>query len=246
MNQIELNISEVTGRAWELTKKYGIYIALIYFVAIMLCNSIQSLGFPWQSYVEALVENNTKALQAIAAEAGGFNFFQIIAAIVQLAISAGIMNTVLMHASGEATQFNINGFKMPVMNYVSYVGIQILTSLIILIGGCLCIIPGIFLAVRLQFASLNVLHHPEEGISGAFERSWNMTKGNFWNLFLLGALSVLICIGGLMCCCIGVYFAYAMIFFMQAVAYFTLANNGTNNPEPMAEIHTDEYMRNER
>jgi uncharacterized membrane protein len=132
-----------------------------------------------------------------------------------------------MLTSGEATQFNLNGFKMPVKKYIYYVVVQILVSIITGIGLCLCIIPGIYLAVRLQFVAICTLHHPEDGISGAFERSWKMTKGNFWNLFLLGVLAVLINIAGLLCCCIGVYFTSAMVYFMQTVAYFTLAENNT-------------------
>ena len=230
MNQIELNVSEVTGRAWELAKKHGLIIAVVIFVAGMISGGIQHMGFPWQSYFEAIAENDTDAMLAIAESVGGFSFLQILSSIITIVITAGIMNTVLSLTNGSLKSFDIAGFKMPVMNYVNYVVVNILLGIIIVIGCFLCIIPGIFLAVRLQFVGIHVLQHPEDGISGAFEKSWKMTKGNFWNLFLLGVLAVLICIGGLMCCCIGVYFAEAMIYFMFAVAYFTLANNTTDTP----------------
>lgn len=232
MNKIELNVSEVTGRAWELAKKHGIIIALFILVAGMVNGGIQNMGFPWQSYFEAIAENDTDAMLAIAESAGGFSIFQLLGSIISNIILMGVMNTVLLLTCGKMSSTDISGFKMPVMNYVNCLIVQFLVGIIIVIGCLLCIIPGIFLAVRLHFAWIHVLQHPEDGISGAFEKSWNMTKGNFWNLFLLGLLSILICIAGFICCCIGVYFAEAMIFFMLAVTYFTLANN-TN------DTHTD-------
>jgi len=230
MNQIELNVSEVTGRAWELAKKHGIIVAVIILVAGMLTGSIQSLGFPWESYFEAIADNDSDKILAIAESTGGFSFLQILSSIITIVITAGIMNTILRLTNGSLKSFDIDGFKMPVMNYVLYVAAQILVSIIIVIGCFLCIIPGIYLAVRLQFVGTHLLVHPEDGFNGAFEKSWNMTKGNFWNLFLLGVLAVLICIGGLMCCCIGVYFAEAMVYFMLAVAYFMLADNTSGTP----------------
>lgn len=230
MNQIELNVSEVTGRAWELAKKHGIIIAGLIFVSGMISGGIQNLGFPWQSYFEAIAENDADAMLAIAESAGGFSFLQILSSIITIVITAGIMNSVILLTCGKMGSFDIAGFKMPVMNYVNYFVVSLLGSILIVIGCCLCLIPGIFIAVRLIFANLHILAHPEDGISGAFEKSWKMTKGNFWNLFLLGVLAVLICIGGFMCCCIGVYFAGAMIYFMMAVAYFTLADNTNDTP----------------
>lgn len=70
-----------------------------------------------------------------------------------------------------------------------------------------------------------------------------MTKGNFWNLFLLGLLAMLICVAGFLCCCVGLYFAEAMVYFMLAVAYFTLYSNDTpdsgNNVTETNEISSE-------
>lgn len=230
MNQIELNVSEVTGRAWELSKKHGLVIAVVIFACYMIANIFQSFGFPWQSYFESIAENGTRAFESMAESMGRMYGMQILSGLVQAILMTGILNAVIGLTNGTAKDFSLSAFKMPVTNYVYYFIVHILYSIIVCIGFMLCIIPGIFLAVRLLFAPVHVLTHPEDGISGAFEKSWKMTEGNFWSLFLLGLLAFLICIGGLMCCCIGVYFASAMAYFMMAVAYYTL------NPAPVAPV----------
>lgn len=230
MNQIELNVSEVAGKAWELTKKHGLILAVIILVFGLLTSSLSNIGFPWGSYFEAISENDTDAMLRVVESAGGFNALSILTSIISIIVYAGIMNIVIQITNGTMGKFDISGFKMPLMNYVYYTVGSIAVSIIIVAGSMLCIIPGIFLAVRLVFVPTHLLAHPEDGVMGAFSKSWEMTKGNFWNLFLLGLLACLICILGVICCCVGLYFAEAMILFMLAVAYYTL------NTTPVAPV----------
>lgn len=243
MNQIELNVSEVTGRAWELSKKQGLIIAVVLLVASLISQSLSTLGFPWGPYFEAITENDPEAMQDVLSSMNSLNALGLISSIVTIAITAGILGIVMKMTKGSMTQFDLSGFKMPVMTYVNYILASIAVSIIVFIGTCFCIIPGIFLGVRLLFVGCHILEHPEDGFTGAFEKSWNMTKGNFWNLFLLGLLAVLICVAGFLCCCVGIYFAEAMIYFMLAVAYFTLYSNDTpdygNNVTETNEISSE-------
>lgn len=228
MNQIDLNVSEVTGRAWELSKKHGLIIAVVLLAAGLITQALSSAGFPWGAYFEAIANNDQDSLMDIANSMNSLNAMSILSSIVTMAITAGLFGIVLKITKGSMTQFDLSGFKMPAMTYINYILASIAVSIIVLIGTCFCIIPGVYLGVRLLFVGSHILEHPEDGFSGAFEKSWNMTKGNFWNLFLLGLLAILICIAGILCCCIGVYFAEAMIYFMLAVAYFTLNSNTPN------------------
>ena len=67
----------------------------------------------------------------------------------------------------------------------------------------------------------------------AFTRSWQMTSGNFWNLFLLGLTAIGIAILGLCACCVGIYFADVIINFMMVLAYMVLRVD--NQPEVVVE-----------
>ena len=136
--------------------------------------------------------------------------------------------------------FDMSGFKMSVNTYVYFFLATIVVALIVSLGTVLCFIPGIFFGVRLIFVLPYILTHPEAGFGDAFKHSWNMTKGHFWDLLGLGVLYVIFCFLGLLCCCIGVYFAAAMGYFMLSVAYVMLCDD----PVACEEVATPENIDN--
>ena len=70
------------------------------------------------------------------------------------------------------------------------------------IGFVLLILPGIYLSVRWYMYPW-VLVDKEVGPFEALRQSWEMTRGSFWNLFLLGFLLCLINLLGTMALLIG-------------------------------------------
>ena len=235
-----LNASEVTGRAWELAKKHGLILAVVLFAVSMITSSLSFMGFPWSDYIEAIAENDTEAALELAEGMGSMSLLSIVGGLVSLVIMAGLTNIAIKVVKGEMKNFDLAGFKMPAMTYVNFVVATILMGIAIGLGTVMCIVPGIFLAVRLALVTICVLEHPEEGIGGAFSRSWKMTKGNFWSIFVLGIYYILIAFLGLLCCCVGVYFAYAMGILMLIVAYFTLSDDtATTETVAIEDIHTD-------
>jgi len=76
------------------------------------------------------------------------------------------------------------GDRRPIGKLIFISLIHVILSIIKLIAFFLLIIPGAYLYIRLLFVSLLMLeknYSPSEAI----RRSWQMTKGNFWSLFLL-------------------------------------------------------------
>lgn len=65
-----------------------------------------------------------------------------------------------------------------------YVGGKILTSIIVLIGFVLLIIPGIIAALGLMFVTYLIVDRHMNPID-AIKESWRITKGHKWELFLL-------------------------------------------------------------
>ena len=231
MNNITLSISDVTSKAWDLSKKHGLIIAAIIFVIVSITQTMGYIGFPWVEYVKAVAEEDPEAmLEAMTQNIGGIIGMSIIGWLISMVAYTGLLNIVLKITKGSMKGFDLSGFKMPVKTYLNYLLVTIIMSIIVSIGTICCLIPGIFLAARLSLAPSYVLEHPEGSIGEAIERSWNMTKGNFWNIFGLGVIYVLFCFIGLLCCCIGVYFAQAIGYFMLAVVYFTLSKH-TEAPE---------------
>ena len=72
----------------------------------------------------------------------------------------------------------------------------------------------------------------EVGPIEAIKKSWNLTKGSFWNLFLFGLLSGGIQILGIVALLIGLVFTTPTVWIARAVVYEKLkANKSQKNLE---------------
>ncbi len=68
--------------------------------------------------------------------------------------------------------------------YVYALAAAIVTGIIVGIGFILLIIPGIYLLIRLTLAVPSVVLENRGPIEG-IKRSWDLTKGNWWNIFVV-------------------------------------------------------------
>lgn len=73
----------------------------------------------------------------------------------------------------------------------SILGVFILYGIIICLGLILFIIPGIYLAIKLQFA-LYYMIDKNISVHQAFKRSYAATTGNFWRIFLVDIIAALL------------------------------------------------------
>ncbi|PCH59174.1 MAG: hypothetical protein COC19_07460 [SAR86 cluster bacterium] len=108
----------------------------------------------------------------------------------------------------------------------------ILTSLLLFgligISFLFFIIPGIYVACRLVFASYLVM---DEGLDpvAAVEDSWDITRGHTWEIFCLGFVSLFIIIGGLLLLIVGLI--PAVMWIKSAFAALYLSCVDSNEPE---------------
>jgi len=93
----------------------------------------------------------------------------------------------------------ISGFR----DYLNVVLSGLLTGAIILVGIIFLIVPGIIFTCRLAFVPYLVMDKKLDAVK-AVERSWKMTKGHGWTIFLMGLLAIPIVILGLICLIFGV------------------------------------------
>jgi len=101
---------------------------------------------------------------------------------------------------------------------VKYVLASIAGGLIALVGFILLIIPGVILAVRLQYATYLVVDK-NLGPIEALKTSWKLTRGNTWNLFFFGILLGLINILGLLCLVVGLFITVPLGMVATAFVY---------------------------
>src|SRR3972149_11496408 len=71
-----------------------------------------------------------------------------------------------------------------------YIITNVIRQIIIIVGLILFIIPGIIFAIKLQFVDYLIVDK-KMGID-SLSKSWNMTKGVKWNLFLFWILLALV------------------------------------------------------
>jgi uncharacterized membrane protein len=63
---------------------------------------------------------------------------------------------------------------------------SLLMALVVGLGFLLMVIPGIILGVGLALAIPAVVLEPGRSASGALSRSWELTRGSRWRIFILG------------------------------------------------------------
>ncbi len=113
-----------------------------------------------------------------------------------------------------------------------YLVVSILGGLMILGGLVLLIVPGIILALALSF-TLYLVVDQGLGIRASIKRSFELTKGNRWKLFLLGLALMGLIILGFLALVVGLIVAIPVTYLASIHAYRVLS--GTNAPTPVAE-----------
>ena len=240
MNKI--SISEVLSQAWELTKKNWISILAALLIIWVVKQIIASMFGPSVGDIQPMIEKMSSGkadpaeimayYNSILAASGPGSF---ISNLIEIILMAGLYRLVLNAVQGHG-EFTINAWKLPVNTYVKYVVVIFIVSIIFMIGLVFCILPGIYLLARLQFASLFILEHEEAGIGDAISASWNMTKDDALTLCLLLLVFLLMIFAGLLCCCVGVVLSEIIIYLATGVAFYTLLPKKLEDATPSEEV----------
>lgn len=215
---IELSISEVLDKAWELTKKHGIMLAVIFFVFYVVYYVFSfAITFAFSSV-------DPESGDGLVGTLACMPFLWIIAIV----FSAGFMRMMLLIAKEELPSVSLDAYKMEAMTYVKYFAVSFCYSFAVILGFVCLVFPGVFLLARLCFAPLYILDNPGASIGEAFSASWKMTEGNVLMLIALGIVAYLISMIGVLACCIGVLYTCVISMFCFVVAYLTLRESLLN------------------
>lgn len=220
---IYFSVSDVLERSWELTKRYGIVLVIVYFVLYLIQYFVGNLFTP---------AIDVDALQS-ALENQDFNAIMklyysnptgmIVSTILSAVIMLGFINCLLQLAKGTSNEVAIDHWKLDINVYVKYVVIAIVVKVLTTIGYCCCVIPGLYIDARLKFAAVRAIDSPEDDIMGCIKASWNMTSGNVMNLIILVLAEIAIVIIGILVCCVGYLPAVVIVSFADVVAYLVLS-----------------------
>jgi len=106
-------------------------------------------------------------------------------------------------------------------NYWNAVIAGLVTTIIIVIGLFMLIVPGIIFACRLAFVPFLVIDQKMEAME-ALKTSWAMTKGHGWTVFFMGLLAFCIVIAGLLVLLFGVLISAMWISAAFAILYHSV------------------------
>lgn len=149
-----------------------------------------------------------------------------------------LVNLIISNAFGiVATKNILNQYKGNALNYwqpftinlfLKYFIMTVLIVFFIAVGFLLLVIPGIIVIVRLSQSWFLLIDKDIDPID-AMKRSWEMTKGNGWNIFLYFVACVLIIILGIICLIVGILVAMPVIWLASGYIYTFLSSEQSNN-----------------
>lgn len=227
----KLVIGDICSRAWDLAVKHWLVFVIISLVSALIGVGIQHFSNP-NLPVDFGQNPDPKVLVELY-KSLFFDPFFILSCFISWYFSLVVYRmAVNVLRTGKPYASLSEVFNVGLKRYFVFACVSLIYLILVFTGSILCILPGIFLCVRLTFVPLAVAAD-NVGFGEAFSRSWNMTKGNFWNLFLLGLTAIGIALLGFCACCVGVFFAAVIVNFMLALAYFELKDD--DQPENMEE-----------
>jgi uncharacterized membrane protein len=159
-------------------------------------------------------------LSPIGGDGIGIFIVNVISIVIGFIFNLGFLKNIFETVDGDEPQFSAYGSQS--RKLLQYIIAYILFSLIVLIGLCVFIIPGIYLAIRLQFFSAAIVDENCGGVE-ALKRSWSITKGQEVPLLMLFLTQFALILLGIFLLGIGVLVAYPVAECMYATVFRKLS-----------------------
>ena len=231
MLNTSLKVGDIINKSWELTKKHFPVFLLIYIIIGMITFLPEATYYgPYigsiMKYGTAITEEQWMSIMLENGEIGNWLMWILVVYVAVFFINNYLMITYLRMLNGAVMENKVDmiaELKNARHSYWFYIGSYLIYSLITTLGVMCCILPGIYLGIRYMFVPMIVSTNPQITFSEAFNRSWQMTKGNFWMLLWLGIVACFINIIGLLCCCVGIIISIILTYMMYAYAYKLLS-----------------------
>lgn len=191
---MKLNVFKCYALAWQSFSKWWIPLCLISGIIIvfqvlpriLVRTDVTELGITARGCLTAFVENDRDRLldstEQLADQTGMLMRKLIRFTLWSFPLIALLTVALLMYANRAVKNRREPGRGLLVMLYIA------LVHTVVAVGKLLAffvfVLPGVYLYVRLVFVSL-VMLEDGCGAAEAIRKSWQMTRGNFWELFLL-------------------------------------------------------------
>lgn len=203
----DISVSNIFNKAWEIFKNNGSDIVVFTFVYIVLSSVI--------SVIDSMSEGSNFIIVLV---------FSIACGIAQMVLALGYYRMILNAVDEKGSKLSVLFEQRDPSLVLHYIIGSIVAGVAIVIGFVFLIIPGIYLAIRLQYFTYCVLEQEEPDCIKALNESWKMTEGHVLDLFALGCLAFCIIILGLIALVVGLFVAIPLAALMSAIAYRILSS----------------------
>jgi hypothetical protein len=205
--------SEAFSQAWTLFKKNGGPLVGAGFV-VGLLGSVPG-QIPNGLKAANLIDNTTAGVLSLVI----LLFIGVMSAFLQ----PGFLRMALQTARGEQPSFGV--LFSGADRFWAILGLNLLTTLLMAVGCAALIVPGVFLAMAVSFASFYVVD-ANLGPVKAIEASVGIVRVQWGQTFLFWLLFFLVAVGGSFMCCIGYFPAIALGQLAAAVAFIKMSGRG--------------------
>lgn len=208
--ETKLHLPEITGTSWRALKSQIWVLAGLYIAYTIISFIINIFTMP------------------ASPQGDLFRFTPLMGAgsLAMLFISGlfmlGYVKNLFQTLDGQEPRFSAYGRQAS--KILTFIVCMLLYSLIVSVGFVLFIIPGIYLALRLQFATAFIVEE-NTGILESLKMSWRITRGHMGKLFLLAVLETALVILGMLVFLIGIFVAVPLVLMMYCYTYRQLYPN---------------------
>lgn len=196
--EAKFTVSEVFRTSWKQTKSQIWVLAGLLIGYIIISFTLSMFAIPVQSSKVGLVIVNLVSL------------------VISFVFTLGYMKNLFQTLDGIEPQFSAYGQQS--RKIITYFLASLLMAFIVAIGLCLFILPGIYLAFRLQFYQAFIVEE-DAGILDSLKRSWKITEGQVLPLLLLTLAMCGIILVGVILFMVGVLFAIPVVYMMYCEAF---------------------------
>jgi uncharacterized membrane protein len=215
--------SEVLSVAWARFKVHGGILIFAYFAFSIVIGVVAQLPniFTWTHVVDA---GSPAAFGIIG---GGTLMTQAVSAFFYVGLSRIWLDVARGNTPKFETMFSGADRFLPML------GLNLLLGLAVAIGCVLFIVPGVIAMLIFQLAPYYVV----EGRMGpidAMQKSWETTRGQRGELFVLALAGLGLTVLGVVMCCVGMMVTFPLYWLATAVAFTRVAGMSVG-PMPMQQ-----------
>ncbi len=214
--------TEAIKFGWETFKKNPSFLVILVILLVVVEVVISMIFKPLTD-----IKTNTFVVSSL---------FSMASSIVASFFTLGFIKAILtLVNTGKGNFSDIYSAFTNTKLLVNYLIASIIVSVAVSIGFILLILPGVYLSLRLTFFTY-FLVDKNMGAMDAIQASWNATKGNVWNLIILGFLGVGLIILGALALIVGLLVTIPILLVASAHVYKELSKGAASEPAPVPAV----------